>query len=144
MASIQDLQNDIGRYTTLKDKLNNLARELEYSAQRTGASSNLLASEFKVNNESSKVSDRQAALKSDMASTVDYLRATVIPAIDEAIAGARSEIAYLEEQERQRREAEERRQREEQEQREREEREQREREEEERRRREEQSRTRRR
>ena len=112
MASIWESQQDIAKYNALRDKVGRIINELEVATRSAGSLENELASDYKVDNDSAKVSERANSLNRGLSETAAYLKGTIIPSIDNAIAGVRQDIYRMQEEERQR-EEEERRRREE-------------------------------
>ena len=115
MASIEEYRQDISKYYALKDKITRIIRELDSSAQSAESLENEVASNFKVNNDTAKLAGRIGILDNGLLDTSSFLRNTILPSIDDAIANTNSEISRLEAEERRRQEEEERKRKEEEE-----------------------------
>lgn len=108
MATIQDLQNNIRRYQVLKGQISDIIVTLTNASDGTNKLSLDIKSNYQVDSNDVAVSRRAVGLKNQIDSILDRLSHEVLPAIDSSVADARNQIAYLEEQERLRREREER------------------------------------
>lgn len=117
MSSIWQCEQEIQRYRNLSSNLKTIISSLSSAAGNTYSLSNEIDNKYQVNDSFTPIVTKTNQLKNDIESTCNYLKITVIPAIDAEINELEREIDRIEQEERERRE------REEQERREREERE---------------------
>ena len=114
--SISSLENNIKRYNALKNNLSSILVSINSSKVEADYLESKLKKNYLVNNSVTPVGDRVVSLNSNLNTTYDHIKNTILPAIDTAIAGAKLDIdaekQRIEEERRRQQEEEERRLRE--------------------------------
>lgn len=112
MSSIWQCQQDIQKYRTLSSNLNSIMIKLSEAAGNVHIINSEIKNKYQINDSFTPIVTRTTNLKKSIDSTYNYLKNTVIPAIDLAISDLNKEIEKIEREERERREKEERERRE--------------------------------
>lgn len=113
MSSIGQYRQNIQRYQILREQIERIISKLNNATDAASGFDLEIKSSYKVNGDSAVLSSRSTNLKNKISETSRFLSNAILPNIDSSIAGARRQIANLEEQERRRREEEQRRREEE-------------------------------
>lgn len=90
--SISDLENNIKKYDVLKTNLSSILVGLNSSRLEVGYLEGKLKKNYLVNNAVTPVGERVVGLNGNLNETYDYIKNTILPAIDTAIAGAKADI----------------------------------------------------
>lgn len=106
MASVSQCQNDIRRYTILRNNVISIISQLSQTIRDTDDLSNGIKSKYQINDNYTPTVSRAIQLKSNMESTCNYLNNKVIPAIDRAIDNLNNDILKLRNEEKQRKKTE--------------------------------------
>ncbi len=88
-------QNDITKYTHLKSYVNSIVNNLTRAISDLSSVDSNVKNKYLVDDNNTPVESRISTLISNMSSTRDYLRDTIIPAIDSAITGTNNKIQKL-------------------------------------------------
>lgn len=112
MASKYQLEQDLQAYENLKANLNKTVENLNTAGNHAEKIGPTINSNYTVNRNPSNIGERANNLADDITGTSNYVRNTIIPAIDNKIQEIEAEIRRIEEEERRAREEAERRARE--------------------------------
>lgn len=88
-------QNDVTKYTNLKNNVTNIVNELTTAISSCSSIDDSVKNKYIVDDENTPVESRISTLIVNMTTTRDYLRDTILPAIDNAIAGTNNKIASI-------------------------------------------------
>jgi hypothetical protein len=102
MASIASLQYDRGQYQELIIQLNSVCNHLDSAADETSQIKPTMDRNYTLNDDSSSVCTVSTNITKEIRDEKEFLKDTVIPAIEDKISQIDSQIAALEEEERMR------------------------------------------
>ena len=97
MDTKTNYQNDVTNYTNLKSYVSSIVNDLNSAISNLSGVDSNVKNKYLVDDENTPVESRISTLITNMSSTRDYLRDTIIPAIDSAITGTNKKIQKLEE-----------------------------------------------
>ena len=104
MASKYQLERDLVTYANLKDNLSKTASDLSDASSSAYKIKPAITQHYTVDKAASQVTERTDKLASNIAETSNYVRNTIIPAIDSKMESIKAEIRRIEEEERRARE----------------------------------------
>lgn len=93
MSSITQYKYDLRRYKTIRTNLNSIVNELSYAIDNADDVGNSIKSRYLVNDDYTPAVSRSRQLKSNLTNERNYIRNSVIPAINLAIRDLEKKIA---------------------------------------------------
>ncbi len=108
MALKDQLQRELSQYDTLKTKLNNCNNYLSKANSEIINIKSTVDANYQINDDGSIISEKADGLSKKTAETSNYLKNSVIPAIDAKQNQIREQIRQIEREEEEEREREER------------------------------------
>lgn len=102
MATVQDCTNNINKYNALKDNIYVIINHLNNANDYSFKAKNQLDGVYTINDSNTNIYSRIKLLSENINSTSNYLKNTIIPAIDNAINGLNNQIKAIQEEERRR------------------------------------------
>lgn len=100
MASKSQLERELQEYATLKDNLLATASNLQNANSNVNKLGPIITDNYTIDKRPSLVRERIDKMAEDISETSNYIRNTIIPAIDEKMEDIYEEINRLEEEER--------------------------------------------
>lgn len=105
MASKYQLQRDLTRYEYLKNNLGTVVTELNSANDSIGKIKTTIDDNYSINDSGNKTGERAKKLYNNVSETSNYVKNTIIPAINKKMEEIRKEIERIEEEEEARRRA---------------------------------------
>lgn len=102
MATVQDCTDSINKYNALKDNIYAIINHLNNATDYSYKAKNQLDGVYTINDYNTNLYSRTKSLAENIGSTSNYLKNTIIPAIDNAINGLNDQIVAIQEEERRR------------------------------------------
>lgn len=99
MSLEQQYQNDINKYSALKNKLDSVTSYLSDAMDNVNNLKSNITDNYYVNDNDTPISIRVQKLYNDINSTYNYINNTIYPAIDSSTNSSRQKIAAEQEKE---------------------------------------------